>query len=243
MGLTLHLILLVLSILSSSPPTANSSPLNLTHPNKLSIGFDPNPISRSQAGSTWPFNPLPSLNWFTEGTLTIVDRQPAIQYVTRQAMFGPRFDEYRRGGKEREDEEDEGGMLMGYLIPLQEFLVPCKGNGTLIERGSEGVQSKIRKWLNPHRSPIHSTSTESTPADLACTPLCLPATSSPHPAETDTWIALVHRGQCAFATKIRQAQRWGAKAVVVGGFDEDMINMYSQGLSHPSTQIKIKTKT
>lgn len=63
-----------------------------------------------------------------------------------------------------------------------------------------------------------------------CPPLCLTAPNYP----TDTWIALVQRGQCEFVKKVREAQRMGAKAVVVGGEDpaisgypDTLVNMYS----------------
>ncbi|KAF8630827.1 hypothetical protein AX17_005186 [Amanita inopinata Kibby_2008] len=63
-----------------------------------------------------------------------------------------------------------------------------------------------------------------------CPPLCLTAPSYP----TETWIALVQRGQCEFVRKVREAQRMGAKAVVVGGEDPEisgypdtLVNMFS----------------
>ncbi|KAK2459694.1 hypothetical protein APHAL10511_008339 [Amanita phalloides] len=63
-----------------------------------------------------------------------------------------------------------------------------------------------------------------------CPPLCLTAPSYP----TETWIALVQRGQCEFVRKVREAQRMGAKAVVVGGEDpaisgypDTLVNMFS----------------
>jgi hypothetical protein len=65
-----------------------------------------------------------------------------------------------------------------------------------------------------------------------CPPLCLTAPSYP----TETWIALVQRGQCEFVKKVREAQRMGAKAVVVGGEDpaisgypDTLVNMFSPG--------------
>jgi E3 ubiquitin-protein ligase RNF13/E3 ubiquitin-protein ligase RNF167 len=55
-----------------------------------------------------------------------------------------------------------------------------------------------------------------------------------HP--TETWIALVQRGKCEFVKKVREVQRLGAKAVVVGGenpdtsgFPDTLVNMYSPG--------------
>ena len=66
-----------------------------------------------------------------------------------------------------------------------------------------------------------------------CPPLCLTAPDYP----TETWIALVQRGQCEFVKKVREAQRMGAKAVVVGGEDpaisgypDTLVNMFSPGM-------------
>lgn len=70
------------------------------------------------------------------------------------------------------------------------------------------------------------------PSNTGCPTLCI---TGPH-TPTDTWIALVQRGQCEFVKKVREAQRLGAKAVVVGGDDpalsgypDTLVNMYSQG--------------
>lgn len=67
-----------------------------------------------------------------------------------------------------------------------------------------------------------------------CPALCL--TGPTHPAEKE-WIALVQRGKCEFVKKVREAQRLGAKAVVVGGDNPDtsgypdtLVNMYSPGM-------------
>lgn len=68
------------------------------------------------------------------------------------------------------------------------------------------------------------------PDNSGCPSLCL---SGPrHP--TEAWIALVQRGKCEFVRKVREAQRLGARAVVVGGEDPEvtgnpdtLVNMYS----------------
>ncbi|KAF8158197.1 hypothetical protein B0H34DRAFT_707817 [Crassisporium funariophilum] len=72
-----------------------------------------------------------------------------------------------------------------------------------------------------------------------CPVLCLAGDHKP----TETWIALVQRGKCEFVKKVREAQRLGAKAVVVGGEDPDisgfpdtLVNMYSP---EDSSDIKI----
>ena len=70
--------------------------------------------------------------------------------------------------------------------------------------------------------------------NTGCPPLCLTAPSYP----TETWIALVQRGQCEFVKKVREVQRMGAKAVVVGGEDpaisgypDTLVNMFSPGMT------------
>ncbi|KAF8735924.1 hypothetical protein AX14_001240 [Amanita brunnescens Koide BX004] len=78
-----------------------------------------------------------------------------------------------------------------------------------------------------------STNTSDIPSlvrNNGCPPLCLTAPDYP----TETWIALVQRGQCEFVKKVREAQRMGAKAVVVGGEDpaisgypDTLVNMFS----------------
>ncbi|KAJ7284161.1 hypothetical protein C8J57DRAFT_1294697 [Mycena rebaudengoi] len=54
------------------------------------------------------------------------------------------------------------------------------------------------------------------------------------PDPSETWIALVQRGGCEFVNKVREAQRLGARAVVVGGENpaltghpDALVNMYS----------------
>ncbi|KAK7054129.1 mismatch repair-related protein [Favolaschia claudopus] len=73
------------------------------------------------------------------------------------------------------------------------------------------------------------------PDNTACPRLCL---SGPHqPDSNETWIALVQRGGgCEFVSKVREAQRLGARAVVVGGqnpeitgYPDTLVNMFSPG--------------
>jgi len=66
-----------------------------------------------------------------------------------------------------------------------------------------------------------------------CPHLCISGPNQP----TETWIALVQRGKCEFVKKVREAQRLGAKAVVVGGqspditgYPDTLVNMYSPGM-------------
>ncbi|CDO77147.1 hypothetical protein BN946_scf184657.g22 [Trametes cinnabarina] len=98
--------------------------------------------------------------------------------------------------------------LLGYVIPLSAFTAPCS---------PDAHNSTSR----PHRfkpDPV-----------FGCPELCVSGSNEPEP--TDTWIALVQRGGCPFVEKARQAQKLGAKAVVVGG-DRDnpdaLLNMFSE---------------
>ncbi|KAG0703763.1 hypothetical protein DFH29DRAFT_914929 [Suillus ampliporus] len=97
--------------------------------------------------------------------------------------------------------------LLGYVIPMSSFTTPCPSDDTT---------------LVDHHS------------NSGCPKLCISGPHQPDPSES--WIALVQRGHCAFVEKVREAQRLGARAVVVGGEDPDisglpdaLINMYSKG--------------
>ncbi|KAF9220902.1 hypothetical protein BS17DRAFT_712771 [Gyrodon lividus] len=70
-----------------------------------------------------------------------------------------------------------------------------------------------------------------TTSNSGCPSLCPVGSHLPDPKES--WVALVQRGHCPF---VREAQRLGARAVVVGGEDPDvsglpdtLVNMYSKG--------------
>ena len=72
------------------------------------------------------------------------------------------------------------------------------------------------------------------PENLGCPDLCIIGPDQP----AEPWIALVQRGKCEFVKKVREAQRLGAKAVIVGGEDpeisgypDNLVNMYSPGSS------------
>ncbi|PIL22443.1 hypothetical protein GSI_15131 [Ganoderma sinense ZZ0214-1] len=101
--------------------------------------------------------------------------------------------------------------LLGYVIPLSSFTSPCPKEPT---NGSETVFSGYPFDADPV---------------LGCPDLCISGVHQPEDA--DTWIALVQRGGCPFVEKARQAQKLGAKAVVVGG-DRDnpdaLLNMFSE---------------
>jgi len=99
---------------------------------------------------------------------------------------------------------DINDPLLGYVIPISSFTIPCSHNST----------------LHPQLD------------NSGCPDLCLSGPVEP----TETWIALVQRGKCEFVKKIRESQRLGAKAVVVGGedpeisgFPDTLVNMYSPG--------------
>jgi hypothetical protein len=86
--------------------------------------------------------------------------------------------------------------------------------------------------LNSFTHPCNSTSVDK--SNEACPPLCLNDDGS-RPGKNESWIALVQRGGCPFAPKVREGQRWGARAVVVGGSTvsddgkDDLVTMYSKG--------------
>ena len=128
--------------------------------------------------------------WGAENKVSIVDRSPAVSFISRPAAFGAELVQ----------------PLLGYVIPLSSFTAPCSSNLSAAEP----------------------------PPNLGCPPLCI---SGPHePDRGDTWIALVQRGECEFVSKVREAQRLGANAVVVVGDNPDtsgnpdaLVNMYSPG--------------
>ncbi len=99
--------------------------------------------------------------------------------------------------------------LLGYVIPLNSFTVSC--------------------------SNTTATSLIDSP-NLGCPHLC--SIDPDIPQRLEPWIALVQRGACQFVSKAREAQRLGAKAIVVGGEDPDisgkpdtLVNMFSPGSS------------
>ena len=133
--------------------------------------------------------------WGAENKVSIVDRSPPVSFVSRPAAFGPELNQ----------------PLLGYVIPLSSFTVPC------------ATQCNVS-----------SSSSDEPPTNLGCPPLCI--SGSHVPDQGDTWIALVQRGECEFVSKVREAQRLGANAVVVGGNRPDvsgnpdtLVNMYSPG--------------
>lgn len=114
-----------------------------------------------------------------------------------------------------------GGALahsrLGYVIPLSSFTAPC-ANGTAATFPIDSLEDV---------------------QNLGCPRLCI---TGPHvPDPTEPWIALVQRGECQFVEKAREAQRLGAKAVVVGGDKPEwhgnadtLVNMWDPGVSRAS---------
>jgi hypothetical protein len=143
----------------------------------------------SQADHSWFWG----WAWGAESTVSIVDRYPVLSFDSRPAAFGP----------------DLVDPLLGYVIPLSSFTLPCPANNSIL-----------------HARP--------TAPNLGCPDLCVTGPNEPNRAET--WIALVQRGECQFVEKVREAQRLGANAVVVGGDNPNisgnpdvLVNMYSPG--------------
>ncbi|THV03010.1 hypothetical protein K435DRAFT_716181 [Dendrothele bispora CBS 962.96] len=86
--------------------------------------------------------------------------------------------------------------------------------------------------LSSFTVPCSDDSFSGLPSNTGCPKLCINGTNSPDASEL--WIALVQRGDCEFVSKVREAQRLGARAVVVGGNDPEisgypdtLVNMYS----------------
>ena len=103
--------------------------------------------------------------------------------------------------------------LLGYVIPLSSFTDPCPR-----EPANDSETTAVLNDYPFDADPV-----------LGCPDLCISGIHQPE--NGDTWIALVQRGGCPFVEKARQAQKLGAKAVVVGG-DRDnpdaLLNMFSE---------------
>lgn len=153
------------------------------------------PTASTQADRGW----LWAWTWGQDAMVSIVDRSPAVTFLSRPAAFGAELND----------------PLLGYVIPLNSFTTPCI-------HGSD-VTATSFNLPTTHLSP-----------NLGCPKLCILGDNIPEKGES--WIALVQRGQCQFVDKAREAQRLGARAVVVGGDDPDLggnpdtlVNMYSPG--------------
>ncbi|KAJ6466705.1 hypothetical protein C8R47DRAFT_1153439 [Mycena vitilis] len=163
-------------------------PLLLSHvraaPTSLSVS-SPGVSIKSEKSWLWGWA------WGAESTVSVVDRSPILSFASRPAAFGAEITD----------------PILGYVIPLSSFTVPCASNASLL------------------------------PSNTGCPSLCLSGPHKPDPSET--WIALVQRGGgCEFVKKVREAQRLGARAVVVGGenpeitgYPDVLVNMYSPDAS------------
>jgi hypothetical protein len=167
--------------------------------------------------------------WGLDSSVSIVDRSPPITFTARPASFG-------------HDLEDP---LLGYVIPLDAFTIPCgeddpDSDPDLISGDSvdEVVEGYSRSGISTEEDPMRDKPTD-TPDNLGCPKVCV---AGPYePDSNEPWVALVQRGGCQFVDKAREAQRLGAKAVVVGGDNPDLygnpdtlVNMYSPGACMPA---------
>jgi len=172
--------------------------------------------------------------WGLDSSVSIVDRSPPITFTARPASFGLDLEE----------------PLLGYVIPLDAFTVPCEGDDSDPDPDSDWVSvDSVNEAVedsgggrNPKEGFVSDKPTD-TPGNLGCPKVCVGGPYEPDP--NDPWIALVQRGGCQFVDKAREAQRLGAKAIVVGGDNpelygnpDSLVNMYSPGActpAHPMT--------
>lgn len=168
--------------------------------------------------------------WGLDSSVSIVDRSPPITFTARPASFGLNLEE----------------PLLGYVIPLDSFTVPCKHHPkpdaeldrALVESVDEAFDDSSGGG-DPTEEGLVSDKPTDTPDNLGCPKVCVGGPYEPDP--NDPWIALVQRGGCQFVDKAREAQRLGAKAIVVGGDNPEiygnpdtLVNMYSPGTCVPA---------
>jgi len=165
--------------------------------------------------------------WGLDSSVSIVDRSPPITFTARPASFGLSLEE----------------PLLGYVIPLDAFTVPCKKNDSESDKMTvesvDEVFDDSSGSEKPTEAGLVSDKPTDTPDNLGCPKVCV---GGPYePGSNDPWIALVQRGGCQFVDKAREAQRLGAKAIVVGGDNPDrygnpdtLVNMYSPGAYAPA---------
>ena len=147
--------------------------------------------------------------WGADSTVTVVDHSPQIMFASRPASFGPLIED----------------AVMGYGILMNAFTVECEDQGGDIPKTHDGFGTSFKAQGDGLQK------------NIGCPKLCLAEGKSGAPS--DTWIAVVQRGKCAFVDKVREAQRFGAKAVIVGGDDPEesgnqdtLVGMYSQGMCY-----------
>jgi len=207
-------------------PSTSSSPL-LAHAFPIHDGL----LSRlSQVGTQNSERGLFFSWWGLDSSVSIVDRSPPITFAARPASFGLNLEE----------------PLLGYVIPLDAFTVPCeKGDNdsdwSLADSVGEGFGDSGRSGNSKKEGLVSDIPTD-TPENLGCPKVCVAGPYKPDP--NDPWIALVQRGGCQFVDKAREAQRLGAKAVVVGGDNPELygnpdtlVNMYSPGACIPARSV------
>ena len=211
----------------STPSASRSSPL-LAHAFPIHDGL----LSRfSQVKSHNSERGIFFSWWGLDSSVSIVDRSPPITFTARPASFGLNLEE----------------PLLGYVIPLDAFTVPCDEED--LKSGSKLDKAPVRSTDevfddssgsgNPAEEGLVSDTPTDTPDNLGCPKVCV---AGPYkPDSNDPWIALVQRGGCQFVDKAREAQRLGAKAIVVGGDNPDLygnsdtlVNMYSPGAYMPT---------
>ena len=176
------------------------------------------------------------LVWGDDSTVTVVDRTPALNFNARPAAFGPSSD------------------VLGYLIRVEDFSVPCDQPGDDVSRGGSGPwwPGRGNEWeseplVASNETPEQQREEAEREAEKAerewklearhgCPRLCMRGKEKPQSSET--WMALVVRGGCTFVEKVREAQRFGAKGVVVGGETEEqdqhgdgLVQMFSLGMT------------
>lgn len=163
--------------------------------------------------------------WGLDSSVSIVDRSPPITFTARPASFGQNLED----------------PLLGYVIPLDAFTVPCEEVDP--DSDSDAILTPAERAGGASHDPtsggtpaegLVSDRPNDTPDNLGCPKVCVAGPYEPDSKEP--WIALVQRGGCQFVDKAREAQRLGAKAIVVGGDNPEMygnpdtlVNMYSPG--------------
>lgn len=204
--------------LPSTSPTYHSSPF-LAHAfpihESLSSRF-------SQIRAQTPERGVFFSWWGLDSSVSIVDRSPPITFAARPASFGLSLEE----------------PLLGYVIPLDAFTVPCEEQDPESDLEASVDSRDSNEGRNSTGEGVVTDEPTDTPDNLGCPRVCVAGPYEPDP--NDPWIALVQRGGCQFVDKAREAQRLGAKAIVVGGDNPELhgnpdtlVNMYSPGAYIP----------
>lgn len=188
---------------------------------------DLNPNSPPNFLMSW----LLAVLWGDDSTVSVVDHTPVLGFRARPAAFGPASD------------------VLGYMIKVEDFSAPCGGtdNSTQISTDGNDSHDDTNSGTGHHDKDydydrelaLNSTEAVAWNTELrqGCAPICFE--DNKRPEFSERWIALVMRGGCTFVEKIREAQRLGAKGVVVGGENavqdtqgDGLVQMYSLGDSN-----------